>query len=662
MRITLDFETASLTDLKESGAWRYAECPTTEILTLCYSDGRLMRRWKPGMDTKHLRDLAAGTAIFEAHNVSFEKAIWRNIMVETFALPDVPDYRWRDALAVCAYKSIPQSLDEAVAWLRLPQAKDKEGSKITIGLSKPRKDGTFDRSLATLQRVDEYCASDVEIEIALSHRIGELPEAEMAIWLMDQAINQRGIKLDMALVSAARDVVAQATVPLVEEFRQITGLNPTQGAKILAWLHERNVHLDDLTKETVAKSLGANEDAILHFGEDVLDDGAGSKATPMPAECHRALTIRSLINSASIKKLKRMQACVCSDGRARGSLQYHGTGPGRWAGRLFQPQNFPRGTIKMKPEAAVEAIMTRDAQFVQSWFGNPIEVVASSLRHIITAEKGKVLMASDYAGIQARVVLALAGQHDKTKLMEGGVDVYCDMAQSIYKRPIDKHKDQEERHVGKGAVLGLGFGMGAKKFNLQFAPNLSPEFCKTVVQVYRKEWAPCVPRLWQGLGSAAIQTVHQRRPHEAYGVEYRLEDGWLSARLPSGRKIWYWNPQPTREAMPWDEDDIRPSFTYQAKKTGQVRTIKAFGGLLTENVVMGIERDIIAQGMLNCEREGFPIVFTVHDEVVAEVEEAKADKNHFMQCLLDIPAWAKALRIPVAVPADDTWIATRYRK
>jgi len=320
------------------------------------------------------------------------------------------------------------------------------------------------------------------------------------------------------------------------------------------------------------------------------------------------------------------------------------------------------------PDEAVAAIMTGDPDYVEAVYGvGAVEVVLSSLRHAIVPDPGRVLLAGDYAGIQARTVLAVAGQHDKAALMAAGADIYCDMASSIYKRPIAK-KDTTERQTGKNSVLGLGFQMGAPKFQFKYAQDFPlkdveghPEImsCQRIVDTYRKEWAPMVPKLWYDLQEAAVDAVWEKRPKQAYGVEYMLEDGWLTARLPSGRKLWYFNPTPIRKAMPWDETDVRRAFTYQAMKMGQLRTIDAFGGQLTENVVMGIERDLMTNAMILCERDGFPICLEVHDEIVSEPLIADADEKAFQQIMEDVPSWVRELQIPVKV---ETWCDTRYKK
>lgn len=665
-KLVLDFETASGCNLKESGAWRYSEDVTTEIISLSWSiDSNLVCTWTPFDDAPDTRIIALARdahVIFVAHNSSFEKAIWRNIMVALYGWPDVPDNRWEDTAANCAMKAIPISLDKATLALRLVAHKDKEGSKITKALSRPDKKGFYSRNASILERVYEYNRQDVLATLELSARIGNLPPEEYRVWLLDQKINQRGVGLDLDFVSAAQAIVDEASLPLLKEFAAITGgLKPSQTARIKVWAARNGVNLDSLNKEAITQLLG-NED---YEDEDVGTDNSNVAIPDLPPMVRRALVIRSLVGSASVKKLKRMQTCVSFDGRARGLLQYHGASPGRWAGRLLQPQNFPRGSLKdsrgekLEPRAAVSAIMSRDAAFVACTVGEPIETVISSLRHAIKAVVGHTLLSGDYATIEARIVLALAGQEDKTALLASGKDIYCDMAQAIYKRPIDKKKDPEQRQVGKNAVLGLGFQMGWKKFKSRYAKTESDEFCENIVNTYRQEWAPRVPKIWYGLEEAALNTVQRQKPHSAFGVEYRLEDGWLTARLPSGRKLWYFNPQPARKAMPWDETDIRLSWTYQQTKTGQLKTIDAFGGLLTENVVQGLARDLLVSAMFKLEEAGFPIILTVHDEIVAEPVTTSANEKLFKQIMEDRPQWAKDLQIPVAV---ETWQGECYRK
>ena len=673
--LILDFETASGCDLTKSGAWRYAEDPSTEVLCLAYrltSDRGPASVWVPNFGHQAGTDLYEYAedpeVVFIAHNVGFEKAIWRHIMVRAYGFPDVPNERWHDIMAVCAMKAMPLKLEHASLVFRLPNQKDKDGSKFTKAMSKPNRKGWLDRSPESLQRVYTYCQQDINAEQDLHRRVGWLTPEERRVWLLDQTINERGVLLDAPFVAAAIQVVAKASGPLAEEFQGLTGgLKFTQRDKIMKWVLDQGVTLPDMKKETLDAVLGGGDDDPDGDGDGGEDWEAAAEGSDidLPNGVRRALSIRRLIGSASVKKLLSMELCTGADGRARGLLQYHGAGPGRWAGRLLQPQNFPRGSLRVgdglpDPEVLVDAILTGDPDYVECLFGPAVEAVVSSLRHSIIAAPGKTLLVGDFSQIEARIVLALAGQTDKVEVFRKfGSRVYIDMAELIFSRKINKKVDVEEYTIGKNTVLGCGFQMGARKFLARYAKGHDLAFAKRVVDTYRNEFAPAVPDLWAALEEASLQTVLTGQAHEAYGVEYRLEDGWMTARLPSGRKLWYWNPRATRKAMPWDKDDIRPAWTYQAKKLGRWIPCDAFGGLETENVVQALARDIMVDAMVRAEDNGFPIILTVHDELVTEPWKGDADVAALGQIMSELAPWAKALGLPIAA---ECWMGDRYHK
>jgi DNA polymerase bacteriophage-type len=657
--VVLDFETASTCDLKEAGAWRYAEDPNTEILCLCWKDGEKRGIWTPeDYWSDHWAELLNlcrdPEVLFIAHNAGFEKAIWRRIMVPVFGFPDIPNERWHDTMAVCAEKAIPQKLETALYTLGLPNEKDMAGSRFTINLSKPnKKTGMFDRSPESLHRVYTYCDQDVDVEIALHRRIGWQEPQERQVWLLDQEINERGVRLDLDFIRCSQTVVSAAMMPLIKRFHTLTGFAPTQTAKLVGYAAKMGSPIPNCQKETLVTWLGTDID-----GSEPDYEAPEFRAADLSPEVREALNIRQITASSSVKKLGRMRAWVCGDGRVRGVVAYHGAGTGRWVGRLFQPQNFPRPTLQdlPDPEVVVQAIMTGDHEYVEMVLGSPVEAVVSGLRHAIVASPGNLLVAGDFASIEAMVVLALAGQHDKCELLANGMDPYCDFAGTVLHRPITK-KDKERQLIGKPGVLGCGFQMGAGKLSLKY--NVPMIDAETIVHGYRKEWAPLVPPVWYGLERAAVDAVWSGQPHEAYGVLYRMEDGWLTARLPSGRKLWYWDPRPVRKAMPWDKTDIRKGFTYRAFKKGHMITVNAYGGLLTENVVQALARDLMVHAMFAMKREGFPVILTVHDEILSDVERSRADATAFRQIMEDRPAWAIHMGIPVAA---ETWAGDCYRK
>lgn len=669
IQVTLDFETASGVDLKVVGADRYALDPTTEILSLTWRlNGGANHLYRPGGNNIDLTTFAADPAtIFVAHNASFEQAIWREIMVTVFGFPPLPPERWHCTQASAAYRGLPLNLDRLARVHGLPVTKDLVGKKITMSFSRPdKKTGMLpERTVERMERVYAYNGIDVDLTAPIFDWLGPLPPDERAVWLLDQRINQRGVRLDLPFVRACSNVVEAASVPLVREFRDLCGLSPTQSQAFLKWCRDNGADLPNMRKETVARLLGETED------EDVGAPGGigSSELDLLPGNVRRALAIRSTVGSSSIKKLPRMAASVCPDGRSRGLLQYHGAQPGRWSGRSFQPQNFPRYTIKHDIAEAVAAIMAEDLDAIRAKYGEPIDLVVSSLRHAIIASPGRLFGCGDFAGIEARLVLAVSGQHDKCALMASGADVYCDMAGTIFGRKITK-ADTDERQAGKATVLGAGYGMGWRTFKDRYCRDKPDEFAQASINAYRKEWAPAVPKLWRGLEDAALRAAYSKtnQPFEAYGIVFRKEEGFLSARLYDGKKLWYYNPQPCRRKMPWLDDAGEPvwrdAWTFQTQKLGQWTTVDAYGGLLTQNIVgEGLGRQLLVAAMFRLEKAGLPCVLTVHDEVLTEPvwSEDRADdlRKLVEEIMAEPPDWAKQIKLPIGV---EGWAGRRYRK
>lgn len=677
--IVLDFETLSACDLTKAGSDRYAQDFTTEALCLCFeTSGRKRGSWVDGDPIPQLilDAIANPEVMFVAHQAGFERSIWHWQMEKEHGWPAVPLERWHDTMARAQQLVLPAGLDRVLQVLKLPVSKDMEGNALIKRINREyAKTGIRpDTAPDMMRRIVDYCFVDIDGQVALHCRIGWLSDHEREIWLASTRVNDRGIRLDRELVSAMQEVVDQATGPLARRFEELTGgLRFGQIQKVKAWVEGRGVPIKNLAKETLVELLGSDEEP------DATDDEAGyadpegdewdvgvqqPHALVLPDDVREALGIRQLVGSASVKKLKVMRTCAGYDGRARGLLQYHGTGPGRQSSKLLQAHNFPRGSLKEDgdtpdPTALIKTLKLRNVDLIESMYGPAVETVVSSLRHCLIADPGCVYVSGDYAQIQCRTVLALAGQDDKVELMRLGHDVYCDMAGNIYKRVVTK-KDLIERQTGKNSVLGLGFQMGGKTFFIKYGKGQTLEFCEGVVSVYRKEWAPRVPLLWYDLQDAAIKCVWDGTPQTAdCGITYYMEDQWLVARFFNGSTIHYFNPQKTRRSMPWDETDVRRGFSYQVMKQGRWVTRDAFGGQLTENAVMKIEREIMEDAKKRLEANGFPVVLEVHDEIVTEPMKVDADLKAFRQIQEDVQPWTRAMLIPIKV---DVWSGPEYRK
>jgi len=502
--IFCDFETRNTAGckLKTAGAWRYAGDPATEIVTLTFCAGGEYHLWVPATGLcEPLVSLAADPAVEFVSHAGFEQAVWQRIMVERYRFASIPIARWHDTQAVCAYYALPLDLDRMLAVLASPVTKDKAGRRLVLSLARCNlKTGRYPEITPEIrQRVAEYNRTDVEGLVVLENALGRLPKRERRVWELDQRINQRGLGIDLEFVCAAKVLADRLMVEQSKEF-------PKQGHPLSC------------------------------LGEKVIEEAL---ITELPPNIRRVLEIRSLVASTSLKKLDCMLACVDHDGRARGLLQYHGATPGRWTGRLLQPQNFPRPVIAADPEELVAAVKSGDLEALMRW-GNPIDVLVSGLRHAIVAQDDALFGAGDFATIEARIVLALAGQHDKVALLASGADVYRDVAADIFGL-VDKERavflgakkedlcpdHAEMRQIGKNTVLGCGFGLGPRGFYEKYCRHIADgeDFARRIIKTYREIWAPKVPRLWYDLEQTALRAM--QRPgaitQAQCGIRYRLE-------------------------------------------------------------------------------------------------------------------------------------------
>jgi DNA polymerase len=627
--VLIDFETRSTVDLRDVGPYVYTEHPSTEMLCLGWkdSDGQSGLLW-PGQPIP--AEWLSKTLV--AFNVQFERACWRRFFPE---IPCPPLEQWHDIQAVCGARGLPQSLDAAVKALGIG-VKDSEGHRYVRSLSWLTPDGAFRVPASSIDydRVGQYCLSDVEMEYELHRHLGYLETKERAFWLVNMSMNERGVALDLETIKAAKEIVAREEQKLEKEFQELTGLNPTQRAKVLAWFQDHGLALPDLTRDTVYAAL---RDSNL-------------VAT---TEVHRALTIKYLLSKSSNKKLLAMERSTCLDGRSRGLLQFHGTGPGRSAGRLWQPQNLPRPTVKLNGEYpdVDYCIAAVKQDTLASAFPNfsAMDVISHSLRHFVIANPGHTFISGDFVGIQLRVLLALAGQYDKCEMLASGKSLYEDMGRQIYGRPISKHKDVAEYTIAKNAVLGLGFQMSATTFQERYGKHLDIEFLNRIVRIYREKWAPKVPALWLALEIASLQALKTGQPVTTHGCTFEVNDCWLTVELPSKRSLWYFKPRIVRNRS--------GSLTWMYE--GPRGPVQAFGGLLTENLVMAIEVDIVRDAAIRLTKAGYNLVLDVHDELVCETSNPYHTEAEMKAIMEDVPSWVREMKVPIDV---ETWTGTRYRK
>ena len=697
-----DFETRSTVSVTECGAWRYAEDESTRILCLGYrmAGEDKSKVWTPDQPfPQELIDAIERGEAIECHNAAFEKAIWLYKLTKALDIPY--PVAWVDTMATCAYRSLPLKLEGAGSAIDLEIQKDKRGSYLISQLCKPRKprkaekeefakQGLTPEQFPVLYRDDkelmdelmyQYCPRDVDSEYNLGETLGDLTLEEYDVWLLDQKINERGVAIDIEAVKGALKIIEIVEEQAKDELFSITGgevLSGSEVAKIRAWLQDHGLQLDNLQADLV---------------EEILAENVDREKSPYSEDCLRVLELRQILSKASTKKLKAMLKTVSSDGRIRGMMQYHGASTGRWAGRMSQPQNLPKGfleqyikdlekepaeimedlanIIKHGNENAEEAIF-----MLEDTYGNPMDALVTSIRGMFIADKGKKFYVADFSAIEAVVLSCLADESwkidafraiKKGEKYKGADDIYCATATQIFGKTITKKENKEERGIGKVCELAFGYqgGIGAW---IKF--DKSGKYDSDEIEDFKKQWRERhkrVTKFWYVIQDAAVGAVQERgKETEFMGIKFMMESDdagdWLVCVLPSGRKLWYFDPLIRMEPVPWDHTDERPSLYYHgkdSKRQGAWGLISTYGGMLVENIVQAVSRDIMVQAMFRLEEAGYPILLTVHDEIVAETDEGFGSMEEFVEIMSKRCDWDENYNFPIGV---DGWEGYRYMK
>jgi len=270
------------------------------------------------------------------------------------------------------------------------------------------------------------------------------------------------------------------------------------------------------------------------------------------------------------------------------------------------------------------------------------------------ATPGYKLVMCDLAQIESRVLAALAGCQTMIDLYAAGADLYCDFMTWLLKRTVTK-KDKTERARGKIVILGCGFGMGIDKF-IEYAASfgviLTEKDAKEAVYGFRERY-PEIPALWKALEKACIQAV---KANVCIYVNGMVVDGrnkeMLKIKLPNGRYLHYLRPRITEEETEWGA--IREGVSFESWDEKGLNLKRLYGGLITENVVQAVARDILVNGMIEAEAAGFIIIMTIHDELVCEVLlESHLNAKALEKAMTIVPGWAEGMGFVLAAEADE---------
>ena len=324
------------------------------------------------------------------------------------------------------------------------------------------------------------------------------------------------------------------------------------------------------------------------------------------------------------------------------------------SGKLVQLQNLPKGNVK-DTDQAVQALKEMSYEDFSVFYPDVMGTLSSCIRGMIVAKPGYDLLVADYAAIEARVVAWLANDERCLKQFRNNEDLYVEMAKVIYNCT---EVSKQQRQLGKAAILGCSYGMGHAKFAAtcsSWGIPITPELAQKTVETYRATY-PGIKNYWYATERAAIECVKTKQAQTVGRTRWEMDSLALVHRLPSGRSIVYNDATIDYVETSWGERKLALQFmSVDARNQWSKET--TYGSRLVENCTQAVARDLLAYAMLRLEQKSYPVIFSVHDEIVSEVPEAFGSVEEYEKIMCDNPKWAEGCPI-----AAEGFRCKRYKK
>ncbi len=678
--IRLDYETASEVNLPQKGLDLYSRHSSTRVLMAAweFNDNKEIDFWDETRGRRPSKDLIDALrdpkVIKWAFNAQFERVITERVLgIKT------PYESWRCTMVLAYMMGFSGDLFGVGRAMGFDpdKLKDKEGGKLIQLFSVPRKptvkDPTIWRNAKThpveWEMFGSYNRRDVVAEAAIANRLKKFPvlESEWEIYALDQLINDRGITMDPLFVQNALRMSEERKPIIIERMKQICKLeNPNSPAQLLEWAKKHGYPFDDMRADTVDKAL---REAGTHNKMD----------TPV---CD-VLQMRRDSAKSSLAKLKPMTRAAESDGRFRYGLQMCGAQrTGRHSGRDLQPHNMPR-TPKMLESDYAQTLVRRfiregDADGVELYYGEVMDALVGMLRAAMVPEKGHRLVVSDLSSIESVVIGWLTDCKWFMNTLRMGRDLYQSFAAEWLKIPYEETKPH--RSKAKPATLGAGYRLGGgdlmpngmKSGLWGYAENMGVYMTRKEshesVDAFRN-LCPEIVDYWRELEVAAGKCLHTKADVRCGKVKFIYEKPFLSIELPSGRRLRYYKARMVtveKEFVDKETGEVRKYNKRQLSYEGRAEGGKnkwgvqyTHGGKLVENIVQAIARDVLMEGLKLAHKDGFKIIFHVHDEIITEVPEEDQEHNlaRLIKCMAAPIKWAPGLPLGAA-----GWEGYWYRK
>lgn len=682
-RLYCDLETYSEIDLGKCGTHVYAsDCA---VLLFAYAvDDAPAKVWdlttgepmpdelRQGLNDPNVRQVWHNGANFDRTILAHAK----NLRV------DIPIERMDDTMVLAYSHSLPGALGALCMTLNLPVdvAKDKDGRRLILKFCKlyhgRRRDRTSDPE--DWAKFVNYARLDVEAMREVWKRLPKWNwrDYDRRLFAIDRRINDRGMLIDIDFANACVELANSERYKNDQLTQQLTyGVvnSANQRDALQAYLRDKfGVDVNDMKRKTL---------------ELMLEDD------DTPAEVKQLIAVRLSTAKASVSKYIKLIDATSADNRLRGCLQFRGASrTGRFAGRVFQPQNLPRPSFKQFIiDLGVEAIKGGYPEIV----ADPIQLMSECLRSVIVAPEGKHLVVADLSNIEGRVLAWLAGEEWKLQAFRDadqgkGADLYkLTYARTFGVRPEDVTKAQ--RQIGKVEELALGYrgGVGAfLTFAAGYGLNLNElaEHVKkattplawaqadssfewfernklthglerdtfVALEVIKRGWRsahPAIQSFWVDLEAAVAMAINGK-PNKVRSLVFDKQGSWLRIRLPSGRYLCY----PAARVESGGVETGCLSYYGVNQVTHKTERIHTHGGKLAENITQAVALDVLAESMPRIEDAGFEIVLSVHDEFITEADKTKT-ADDLCALMTEAPKWAPDLPLKAA-----GFTSPRYKK
>lgn len=625
----IDVETYSSAPLPKCGVYRYCDAPDFEILLFSYA-----------FDDEPVQtiDLARGETLPKevisaledpdiikvAYNAQFER-----VCLSRYLGHWLDPHQWRCTMVMAAYLTLPGRLADAAVALGTTEKKMEEGKDLIRYFSVPCKpsktNGGRTRNLPTdapekWAVYRQYNAQDVETERAIRKALEKysLPEQEWELYALDQQINDRGVRVDKKLVKNAIAVDAVFAQAAYQRAKELTGLeNPGSVNQLKAWLANQDMPMESLARKIVQEKAAQTDGIVAEL-----------------------LNLRLELSKTSVKKYEAMARCVCRDGRVHGLLQFYGANrTGRWAGRLVQAQNLPQNHLP-DLDLAREIVKTGDEELLDTLYASVPGTLSELIRTAFIPKDGCRFLVADFSAIEARVLAWLANEEWVLEEFRGKGKIYEATASRMFHIPqesiVKGNPNYEYRQKGKQATLSCGYGGGVGALKAMGA-KMPEEEMQPLVDAWRAA-NPNIVAFWSALDRAARTVIRKKTSARVGKVTLYWQDDKMFMRLPSGRNLCYQSPHFTGNRFGSDAIGY-----YAPNAAGQMVVQETFGGKLAENATQAIARDILAHALLTLEKNGYPVIFHVHDEAVIEMSIGQGALEEACRLMAIAPDWAENL-------------------